>query len=246
MFKKTIAIVCAFTLAISCLSVVNIDAKKIRLNKTRVIVRVGSRVKLKVKNTKKTVKWKTSNKKIATVSKKGVVKGKSDGNCKITAKVGKKKIKCEVAVANKVAKKISKKTFEKLATLIKTKGSYNPEGEFYCINKRLVYAGYAYMARLKFYVKKNYIEVGCVDNNDYYYFEFRAGDKENCIVVYEENNYYMQQAKGLCNKKRVKYEEESITITYPDVPDNMVAQVKQYLYRAINNTTWEFDLIILV
>lgn len=47
---------------------------------------IGKTVTLKVKNNKKKVKWISSNKKIATVSKRGKVKGKKAGKVTITAK----------------------------------------------------------------------------------------------------------------------------------------------------------------
>lgn len=55
---------------------------------------------LKVYNTKKSVKWKSSNTKIATVNKKGLVTAKSKGKCKITATVSGKKISCDVTVTD--------------------------------------------------------------------------------------------------------------------------------------------------
>lgn len=69
-----------------------------KLDKTEVTIQVGEKVKLKVKNTTKTITWSTSDKSIATVNQNGVVKGKSTGDVTITAKVGKKKLECEVTV----------------------------------------------------------------------------------------------------------------------------------------------------
>lgn len=76
-------------------------AKKPKLNKTSVKLYVGKTVKLKLKNNKKKVVWSSSNKKVATVSKKGVVKAKKAGTAKIRAKVGKKKYTCKVKVIKK-------------------------------------------------------------------------------------------------------------------------------------------------
>lgn len=77
-------------------------ATKYRLNKTKLKVSIGRTARLKVKNSgKKRVKWKSSNKKIATVSKKGLVKGRKKGKTVITATVGKKKLKCRVTVKKK-------------------------------------------------------------------------------------------------------------------------------------------------
>ena len=93
--KKILAVVLALVLSISLLPATGVSAasKKVKLNKTKATIYVGKTVTLKVKNTKKKVKWSTSNKKVATVTKKGKVKGKKAGKATITAKVGKKKIK---------------------------------------------------------------------------------------------------------------------------------------------------------
>lgn len=72
------------------------------LNYTKAYMNKGHKVKLKLLNNKKKVKWSTSNKKIATVSKKGTVTAKKVGQCTITAKVGKKKYKCKVYVKYRV------------------------------------------------------------------------------------------------------------------------------------------------
>ncbi len=73
----------------------------VRLNKKKVTIVQGETVKLKVKGTKKKVKWSSSNKYVATVNKNGLVKGKKGGYiAKITAKVKKKKYKCTVKVVN--------------------------------------------------------------------------------------------------------------------------------------------------
>lgn len=81
--------------------------KKLRLNYSWVNVSVGGSIKLKVKGTSKKVKWKSSNKKIATVGKKGKITGKKIGRCTVTAKVKNHRVKCKVRV-----KKLGKKTYK--------------------------------------------------------------------------------------------------------------------------------------
>lgn len=46
------------------------------------------------------VKWSSSNKKVATVNGKGVVKGRKSGTCKVVARFGGKKYACKVIVVN--------------------------------------------------------------------------------------------------------------------------------------------------
>lgn len=111
----------AFTMAtVMCLvsvpvTTVNVNAKKVQpkkivLEAKKETVTKGCTVKLSVKKmlpkgASGKIKWTSSNKKIATVNKKGVVKGKNIGKAVITARVGKAKAKCKITVY-KPAKKI--------------------------------------------------------------------------------------------------------------------------------------------
>ena len=78
------------------------DAAKVKLNKKSITLPVAKTFKLKVKGTKKKVKWKSSNKNVATVNKKGLVKAKKAGKATIRAQVGKKTYKCKVTVKDDV------------------------------------------------------------------------------------------------------------------------------------------------
>lgn len=80
-------------------------AKKPKLNKKKATITVGKTVKLKVKHKKKSVKWSSSNKKVATVNGSGRVKGKKKGKATITAKTGGRKLKCKVTVKAKKTNK---------------------------------------------------------------------------------------------------------------------------------------------
>lgn len=84
----------------------NTQAKtKIKLNKTKISLQRGKTYTLKVKGTKKKVKWSSNKKTIATVTRKGKVTAKKPGTAVITAKIGKKKYKCKVKVWKKTTKK---------------------------------------------------------------------------------------------------------------------------------------------
>ncbi len=105
--KMPLIIIMVFILTIT--SALPVQAKgKIKLKNSKVTLTVGQSKTLKVLNTKKKIKWTTSNKKIVTVSKKGKIKAKKKGTCKIYARVGKKKLTCKVTVKPK--KKEKKKT----------------------------------------------------------------------------------------------------------------------------------------
>ena len=73
-----------------------VTAKGLRKNK--VTLKKGKTLKLKVKTNKKKVTFKSSNKKVATVSKAGKIKAKKKGKATITVKAGKKKVKIKVTV----------------------------------------------------------------------------------------------------------------------------------------------------
>lgn len=100
------------------------EAASIKLNKTKTTVYAGKKTTLKVKNTKKKVKWSTSKKSVATVSSKGVVTGKKHGTATITAKVGNKKYTCKVTVKarlNKTKATVKAKETVKLSVTGKSK-----------------------------------------------------------------------------------------------------------------------------
>lgn len=96
----------ACTLCVSLLSAgltyssVTLSASKIKLNKTKLTMTKGQTYKLIVKNNNKPVKWSSSKKKVASVTKKGRVTAKKKGKTNITAKIASKKLICKVKVKN--------------------------------------------------------------------------------------------------------------------------------------------------
>ena len=81
-------------------SVQKTEKKVIALNKTTVTLKKGKTCQLKLKNAVKTVTWKSANKKIAKVSKKGKVTAMKKGTVWIKAVSGKKTYRCKVKVKN--------------------------------------------------------------------------------------------------------------------------------------------------
>ena len=117
-----------------------VKVTKVKLNQTAAAVNVGGTVTLKAtctptKATNKAVSWKTSNKGVATVTAKGVVKGVKAGTATITATAkdgSKKKASCTVTVkAAAPTPNPSAKTLEGIAvTKAPTKSSYYAGGKF--------------------------------------------------------------------------------------------------------------------
>ena len=84
-------------------SAISFDSLSVRaatpkLSKTVISLFSGKSTTLKVSGTNKAVKWSSSDKNIASVSKKGKVTGKNAGKAIITATIGKQTLQCRVTV----------------------------------------------------------------------------------------------------------------------------------------------------
>ena len=96
--KKTLFALLAVFAAVSFLPK-NAEAATVRLDQKKFTLTAGERFTLNLKGTGKKVTCTSSNKRIATVTKKGCnVVAKKAGKVTITAKVGNKKLKCRVTV----------------------------------------------------------------------------------------------------------------------------------------------------
>lgn len=91
------------------------------LNKKSAIIYSGETVTLKLKNTKQKITWKSSNKDVAVINNKGIVKGIKKGTVNITAQVGNKKFACVVTVKKPYVAVKSISISEKKITLEKGK-----------------------------------------------------------------------------------------------------------------------------
>lgn len=112
--KQTFAWVLALMMIFSVFPATQVNAAtKPKLSKTKITMTVGQSKKLKVKGISKKrtkrIKWKSSKKKVVTVTKTGKIKARKAGKATITAKVGKKKLKCKVVVKRKRKKATKKK-----------------------------------------------------------------------------------------------------------------------------------------
>ena len=112
MKKKSLLLLTLVFLMMTCLSF-TAQAASPKLNKKSATILVGKTVQLTLENYKKKVVWTSNKRSVATVTKKGVVKGVKPGSCKITATVGKKNYVCKVTVK----KPINVKKYMKTVTL---------------------------------------------------------------------------------------------------------------------------------
>lgn len=96
--KKCKLIITAVLIMLISLSPVNI-VQAARLDSESVALMLGETYQLEVLDNKESVKWYSSDKKVVAVNSKGKVRGKAVGRAIITAKIGKKKIECEINVS---------------------------------------------------------------------------------------------------------------------------------------------------
>ena len=102
--KNSIKRVCLFIVTFLAmtlfLSHVPVSAASVKLNKKYATLEVDAVIQLKITGTNSTVKWSTSDKKVAGVTKKGKVVAYKEGSATITATVGSSKYTCEVTVVD--------------------------------------------------------------------------------------------------------------------------------------------------
>lgn len=136
-------------------------AATVKLNKTKITLDEGKTYSLKVTGTTKAVKWATTNKKVATVSSKGIVTGVSKGTANITATVSSKKYTCKVTVKEAFN---AKKAISKLKVEEEDLGN-----ELVVILKNGYSFSYSLTATAVFYDEKG--KMLGKSTNDNYYFE---------------------------------------------------------------------------
>lgn len=124
-------------------------ASKPKLSAAKVTVNVGKTKKVTVKNASGSVKWYSKNKKIASVSKNGVIKGKKAGKTSVIAKVSGKMLVCKVTVVKKITKNQAIKLAQK---------KFGTDLAYYCYDEIVSYKG------KKYYV----IDVMALVNGDHY------------------------------------------------------------------------------
>lgn len=148
--KKIMAVICICLMLVSrsryVIETENIENLKIEtnairnlsskneaiLNYTSLEMKRGTKKKLKVSNANSRIKWSSSNKNVATVSKKGNVKALKAGTTVIKAKFskGKKVLSCKVTVYKKITPTQAKKKILAMQTQYK-EGKHWDNSDYY-------------------------------------------------------------------------------------------------------------------
>lgn len=104
--KKHLLFIFIAAFILFCGKTVNCSAAMPKYNMNvhkKVTIRKNSKIKMMVPTGKK-IKWKISNTKKASISKKGVLKAKRVGKVKVTAKTSKKRYVCYITIKKKINK----------------------------------------------------------------------------------------------------------------------------------------------
>lgn len=101
--KKTSVLLFALILVV-CMA---LPVSAASISKKKVTICTGQTIQLKVNGIKRKARWTSSNKSVATVTQKGKVSAKKKGTTTVTAKIGKKKYTCKVAVESPKLSKTS-------------------------------------------------------------------------------------------------------------------------------------------
>ncbi|MBQ7507365.1 MAG: haloacid dehalogenase-like hydrolase [Lachnospiraceae bacterium] len=96
--KGVLALMLAVLVLIGCVRVPERTMAALKLSQTEAVMTVGDTLELSVTGTKKKVKWISSDPETASVDTQGVVRAVKEGDAVITARTGKKKLKCFVTV----------------------------------------------------------------------------------------------------------------------------------------------------
>lgn len=144
-FSLSLAITIPSTLPLTNVNnVVTVEAATAKLNKKTATMLAGQTLKLSVSNKgKKTIKWSTSNAKVATV-KNGTVTATGKGKATITATVGSKKLKCKLTVKSNTYSlntKILSSYLKSGSVYFIPSSVYYKNGKLYCKTSVINYTG---------------------------------------------------------------------------------------------------------
>lgn len=238
-----IGLVVLAVMLISLLGVFSVNASaKMKINKKKATVYVGKTVKLKVKNTHRKVKWKSSKKSVATVSKKGVVKGKKAGKATITAKVGGKSFKCKVTVKRgRIVSRVSDTVKASIVNTLTTYGKTDSDSDGF--HYYLDYIDYGddfeeYYTTVRYYPNSGLVEIGLMmERTTLVNFEIRNSNDGYCDIMFYDN-YFEQYGEGYLNKSLIN---QNTAVTF--VTDNFGNSNTRYAAEKLTTSSAKLSLI---
>ena len=267
--KKTLAIILSLFLSIALIPTTGVSAaQKVKLNKTKATIYVGKTVTLKVKNNKDKVKWSSSNKKVATVSSKGKVKGKKAGKITITAKVGKKKYKCKITVKKKVVQSNSNyennnggnnnsenntqyvpiSVKEKIINACKTYGKYkyssNSDGDYYYLGYTDYANGKSYYTQVAYYPLSDLVRIYFLGQNKIMvYYDIEDVNDTTCSVTFFDD-VYGSYGKGILYKSLLN-NESAVVFTSSNMNYNVEKAAEKLTTSSAKLSLFHFDAIMV-
>lgn len=112
--KRLLSLLTVFCLCLALIAPSQSNAAILRLSKAKATMEVDSILKLKLGSINASkISWKSSNTKVASVSKTGTITAKKEGSVKISASINSKKYTCAVTVVDS-NKTVSKKDYYSL------------------------------------------------------------------------------------------------------------------------------------
>ena len=235
--KRLLALISAVILMTTMLiPAFQASAASVRLNKTKIVLVVGQTYKLKVSGTKKTPKWSSSNKKIVSVTKKGVVKGLRKGTATITAKIGKKTYKCKVTVESPKLSSTKKTVTAGTSFTLKLNGTKQTV-KWYTSNKKIATVSKKGVVKT---LRAGSVKITAKVGGKSYVCRVTVKAKPAAPVVSEKNKAAAQYNALINNLKKEKnitvYREEKLNMK-PQISKRMLELLKAIMGNDVKELT---------
>ena len=227
--KRLLAVISAVILMTTMLiPAFQASAASVKLNKTKIVLVVGQTYNLKVSGTKKTPQWSSSNKKIVSVTKKGVVKGLRKGTATITAKIGKKTYKCKVTVESPKLSSTKKTVTAGTSFTLKLNGTKQTV-KWYTSNKKIATVSKTGVVKT---LRAGSVKITAKVGGKSYVCRVTVKAKPAAPVVSEKNKAAAQYNALINNLKKEKnitvYREEKLNMK-PQISKTMLELFKKIL-----------------
>ena len=227
--KRLLAVISAVILMTTMLiPAFQASAASVKLNKTKIVLVVGQTYNLKVSGTKITPQWSSSNKKIVSVTKKGVVKGLRKGTATITAKIGKKTYKCKVTVESPKLSSTKKTVTAGTSFTLKLNGTKQTV-KWYTSNKKIATVSKKGVVKT---LRAGSVKITAKVGGKSYVCRVTVKAKPAAPVVSEKNKAAAQYNALINNLKKEKnitvYREEKLNMK-PQISKTMLELFKKIL-----------------